>query len=58
MRIMMRSLRPSCLSVSASAAKRLSLAMRRWTRFLSSERLRRKDAVLPATVAEAAMNQL
>jgi hypothetical protein len=32
--------------------------MRRCTRFLSSERLRRKDAVLPATVAEAAMNQL
>lgn len=58
MRIMTRSLRPSCLSVRASAAKRLSFATRRWTRFLRSDRERIKDAVLPATVAVAAMNQL
>jgi hypothetical protein len=58
MRIMTRSLRPSCLRVRASAAKRLSFAMRRWTMFLRNERERRKEAVLPAMVAEAAMNQL
>jgi hypothetical protein len=58
MRIMTRSLRPSCLSVRARAAKRLSFAMRRSTKFLRREREIMKDAVEPAMVAEAAMNQL
>jgi hypothetical protein len=58
MRIMTRSFRPSCLRVRARASKRLSFAMRRWTRFFKSERERRKEAVLPAMVADAAMNQL
>lgn len=58
MRIMTRSFRPSCLRVRLSAAKRLSFSMRRWTRFLSSDRESRKETVLPAMVAEAAMNQL
>lgn len=58
MRIMMRSLRPSWRRVKASAVKRLSLAMRRWTKDFRRERERRKEAVLPTIVAEAAMNQL
>jgi hypothetical protein len=32
--------------------------MRRWTMFLRRERESRKEAVLPAMVAVAAMNQL
>jgi hypothetical protein len=55
---MTRSLRPSCLRVRARAAKRLSFAMRRSTKFLRREREIMKDAVEPAMVAEAAMNQL
>lgn len=58
MRIMTRSLRPSCLRVRARAAKRLSFATRRETMVRSRVRERRKEAVLPATVAVAAMNQL
>ena len=57
-RIMMSSFRPSCLRVRARAAKRLSFATRRWTIDFRRERESRKDAVLPAMVAEAAMNQL
>jgi hypothetical protein len=57
-RYMMRSFRPSCLRVRERAAKRVSFAIRRWTMFLRRVRERRKDAVLPATVAVAAMNQL
>jgi len=58
MRIMTRSFRPSCLRVRARASNRLSFAMRRCTRDFRRERERRKEAVLPATVADAAMNQL
>jgi len=57
-RYMMRSLRPSCLRVNERAAKRVSFATRRWTMVLRSVRERRKDAVLPAMVALAAMNHL
>lgn len=57
-RIMTRSFIPSCFNVRASAAKRLSLAINRWTMFFKMLRERRNDAVLPATVALAAINHL
>lgn len=55
---MTRSLRPSCLRVRARAAKRVSFAMRRVTMLRSRVRESRKEAVLPAMVALAAMNHL
>jgi len=58
MRIIMRSFRPSCLRVRARAAKRVSFARRRWTMDFRRVRERRKEAVLPTIVAEAAMNHL
>jgi hypothetical protein len=57
-RIITRSLRPSCLRVSARAAKRVSFARRRWTMDFRRVRERMKEAVLPTMVAEAAMNHL
>lgn len=55
--IIIRSLRPSCFSVSANAAKRLSFAIRRWTTFFRRLRERINETVLPTMVALAAMNQ-
>jgi len=57
-RIMTRSFRPSCLRVKESAAKRESCAIRRWTSGRRSVRERRKEQVLPMTVAVETMNQL
>lgn len=57
-RIMIKSLMPSCLSVSARAAKRGSRFIRRETNPDKRYRETRNEQELPTTVAEATINQL
>jgi len=56
--IMTSNFRPSCLSVSAKAVKRRSLATIRVTQADKIWREARKEAVEPRMVADATMNQL
>lgn len=55
---MHRILRPSCLSVSDKAAKRVSLAKSRWTQEERTVRDAKKEQVEPTMVAVDTINQL